>query len=484
MFSKGYSVLLRPYQHVAFAKRSSAGGVNLNKGALTGRERGDSFTEPEVYRSKTNLTAMLKTRRKERRLLKEEKQRTVMDNLNLDTRTVEALHAGRRLPQTPAEIQAVRSSDDALAEDSYNNQDYTTTMRNLMRREVDRRDHVADKFGQPPTSREFYQLFRKLRSADSDEEAVEQHQRRLVEEHGVYPSSRIDSFMLDDDSYFPDWVHALPYSIRDRVKYGSLGLTEDDEALRVRLARLPRDARLREWKRLKAAKEYGAAKEETLTLAELRDARQGKRRFHWLQRKRQKRAAALRRMAMRKPEGYELWPSSVSDFSQRIAFIAQHVENGLQTGGEWPLNEDALTKAKIKRRQSEAERTFLMSPDEKKMVTSAGGGRMHGGMKELLDSLDEPEKRYKKLSRKAYANRVNAIVHGDQDEHGRKYRKLQNLATRRQRRYDSLAEMALEKEVRKEPLVNVSGLNHTDDEHWSRHEKSWVDGMPSIRYGS
>lgn len=109
---------------------------------------------------------------------------------------------------------------------------------------------------------------------------------------------------------------------------------------------------------------------------------------------------------------------------------------------------------------------------------------MHGGMKELLDSLDEPEKRYTKLSRKTYANRVNAIVHGDQDEHGRQYRRLHNLATRRQRRYDSLAEMALEKELRKEPLVNVSGLNHTDDEHWSRHEKSWVEGMPSTRYGS
>ncbi|GET87182.1 hypothetical protein, conserved [Leishmania tarentolae] len=484
MFSKGYSALLRPYQHVAFTKRSSAGGVNLNKGALTVRERGDSFTEPEVYRSKTNLTAILKTRRKERHLLKQEKQRTMMDNLNLDTRTVEALHAGGQLPQTPTEMQAVRSSDDALAEESHDSKDYTTTMRKLMRREVDRRDHLADKFGQPPTSREFHTLFRKLRSADSDEEAVEQHQRRLVEEHGVYPSSRIDSFMLDDDSYFPEWVHALPYSIRDRVKYGSLGLTEEDEALRVRLARLPRDARLREWKRLKAAKEYRAAKEETLTLAELRDARQGKRRFHWLQRKRQKRAAALRRMAMRKPDGYELWPSSVTDFSQRIAFIAQHVENGLQTGGQWPLDEDALTKAKIQRRQSEAERTFLMSPEEKKIAATAGGGRMHGGMKELLDSLGQPEKRYKKLSRQTYANRVNAIVHGDQDEHGRKYRKLHNLTTRRQRAYDSLAEMALEKEVRKEPLVNVSGLNHTDDEHWSRHVKSWVDGMPSTRYGS
>lgn len=490
MLSGKTSVLLRPYQRVAFSKRSQAGGLNVNRGALTKGEMGDSFTEPEVYRSRTNVTAMLKTQKKERRLLEEERQRTLMDGLKMDARTEEALRSGRRLPQTAAELRAARASDDAVAAAPHTSAEYSTTMRSLMRREADRRDHVADKFAQPPTSREFYQLFRKLRASDDDEAAVEAHQRRLVEEHGVYPPSRMDAFMLDDDTYFPDWVHALPYSLRDRVKYGSLGLTEEDEALRVRLARMPRDARLREWARVKKAKEYRAASHETLTLAELRDVRQGKRRFHWLQRKRQKRAAALRRMAMRKPEGYEQWPSGVTDFSQRIAFIAQHVENGLQTNGEWPLNQDALTKAKIQRRQDEAQRTFLMTAEEKKMSRGAGGSSsggnrgLHGGMQELLHALDRPEKRFKKLSRKTYANRVNAVVHGDQDEHGRKYRKLHNLSTRRVRPYDSLAEMALEKEVRKEPMVNVSGLNHSEDEHWSPHQKSWVDGMPSTRYGT
>ncbi|KAL7700368.1 hypothetical protein N2W54_003646 [Lotmaria passim] len=484
LFQRTFS-LWRPYQRVAFSKRAPAGGINVNKGALTKHEMGDSFTEPEVYRSKTNVTAMLKTHRKERRLVEEERQRNLMGKLQLDVKTEEALRSGRQLPQTAAEMQAVRSADDAMAATSHDTADYSVTMRNLMRREVDRRDHVADKFAQPPTSREFYQLFRRLRAGDDDEAAVEAHHKRLVEEHGVYPTSRMDAFMLDDDTYFPDWVHALPYSIRDRVKFGSLGLTEEDEALRVRLARMPRDARLREWARIKKAKEYRAAAEETLTLAELRDVRQGKRRFHWLQRKRQKRAATLRRMAMRKPEGYEQWPSSVTDFSQRIAFVAQHVENGLQTRGEWPLSRDALTKAKIQRRQDEAQRTFLMSAEEKKLTRSGGrGGNMHGGMYALLQALDEPEKRFTKLSRKTYANRVNAIVHGDQDEHGRKYRKMHNLSTRRVRPYDSLAEMALEKEVRKEPLVNISGLNHTDDEHWSQHQKSWVDGMPSTRYGT
>ena len=74
LFQRTFS-LWRPYQRVAFSKRAPAGGINVNKGALTKHEMGDSFTEPEVYRSKTNVTAMLKTHRKERRLVEEERQR-------------------------------------------------------------------------------------------------------------------------------------------------------------------------------------------------------------------------------------------------------------------------------------------------------------------------------------------------------------------------------------------------------------------------
>lgn len=473
--------VLKSFQRVPFARRSTAGGINVNRGLVSATEMGDSFTEPAVYRNRKNVTAMLKSRRKERRLLSNERTKMEMDRLRISTQTEEGLCTGRTSPRTANEMRAEKFLSDAVVEERGSAEDYSTEMSRLMQRETERRDAMVAKYGQAPTSREFHKLFQNLRASDDDDDAVERHQRRLVEENGIYPSTRIDAYMLDDDSHFPDWVNALPYRIRDRVKYGSLGLTEEDEALRVRLGQLSRDRRLREWKRLKSAKEYKAANEEMLTLSELRDCRQGKRRFHWLQRKRQKRAATLRRMALRKPDGFEQWPSSIVDHSQRIAFIAQHVENGVETKGQWPLDPQALATAKIKRRQDEADRSFLASMEEQSMLKKASAS---SEVQQLLNSFEKPEKRYKRLSRKTYANRVNAIVHGDQDEHGRKYRKMLGLSKKRQRPYESFSEMALEREVRKEPMVHTAGLHHTDDEHWVRHHKSWADGMPSTRYGS
>ncbi|ORC86226.1 uncharacterized protein TM35_000291080 [Trypanosoma theileri] len=472
------------FQGVQFGRRPGAGGINLNKGLLSDKERGDPFTDPKVYRNKKNVTALIKVGRKEKILLHEEEQKKKLGALGIDSHTERKLHSGTTETLNNESITAVREMDERAMESSHTKDQYTTALRQLMEREVERRDHMMDKFGQPPTSKEFHKLFTELRHADDEMESIERYQNRLVEECGVYPSTRLDAYMLDDDTYFPDWVNALPYSIRDRVKYGSLGLTEEDEALRVTLGRMPLDKRRREWNRFKMAKEQKAAKEETLTLAELRDARQGKRRFHWLQRKRQKRASMLKRLALRKPEMFELWPSTVVDYSQRIAFIAQHVENGLNTKGQWPLDPEELSRARIKRSQEEAEKTFLLNTDEKKVLNKTGGKSRENGIMQMLNALDERQKPFKRLSRKVYANRVNAVVHGDQDEYGRKYRKMENRAKRRMRPYDSLSEMALEKEVRKEPRVYTKGLNHSDDEHWPKHTKSWSDGMPSTRYAS
>ncbi|EKF27431.1 hypothetical protein MOQ_008849 [Trypanosoma cruzi marinkellei] len=470
------------FQRLPFGRRSAAGGINLNKGLLSDRERGDQFTDPTVYRNKKSIAAMHKVSRKTERLLKEEKQKEGMNALGVDSQMERELLDGSMHPLHREEIAAARVIDeDGLLSSSDPGSKYTTALRRLMEREVDRRDHMMDKFGQPPTAKEFHRLFTRLRHADDEAEAIERHQTRLVEEYGVYPSMRLDAYMLDDDTYFPAWVNALPYSIRDRVKYGSLGLTEEDEALRVTLGRMPLDRRRQEWERQKKAREYKAAKEEMLTLAELRDARQGKRRFHWLQRKRQKRASMLRRLALRKPDAFELWPSTVVDYSQRIAFIAQHVENGLDTKGHWPLDPEELARARVRRSQEEAERTFLLSAEEKKLLKK---GNNDSSIMHMLRALDTPEKPFKRLSRKVYANRVNAIVHGDQDEYGRKYRKMENRAKRRMRPYESLGEIALTKEVRKEPRLYSNGLNHTDDEHWPKHTKSWADGMPSTRYAS
>ncbi|KAH9597982.1 hypothetical protein LSM04_009640 [Trypanosoma melophagium] len=472
------------FQGVQFGRRPGADGINLNKGLLSDKERGDPFTDPKVYRNKKNITALIKVARKEKVLLHEEEQRKELGVLGIDSHTERKMRTGTTGALNNEGIAAVRGIDERAMETSDTKDEYTTALRQLMEREVERRDYMMDKFGQPPTSKEFHKLFTELRRTDDESESIERYQTRLVEECGIYPSTRLDAYMLDDDTYFPDWVNALPYSIRDRVKYGSLGLTEEDEALRVTLGRMPLDKRRKEWERQKRAREHKAAKEETLTLAELRDSRQGKRRFHWLQRKRQKRASMLKRLALRKPEKFELWPSTVVDYSQRIAFIAQHVENGLNTKGQWPLDPEELSRARIKRSQEEAERTFLLNTDEKKALEKTGVKSRENGIMQMLNALDEKQKPFKRLSRKVYANRVNAVVHGDQDEYGRKYRKMENRAKRRMRPYDSFSEMALEKEVRKDPRIYSKGLNHTDDEHWPKHTRSWSDGMPSTRYAA
>ncbi|KAG8343601.1 hypothetical protein TRVL_05567 [Trypanosoma vivax] len=472
-----------PFRRVQFSSRSASGGVNVNKGMLTNRERGDPFADPAVYRNRKSITAMRKVARKQDALLTEEQRRRQANELGIDSQAERDLRNGNAQSLFYNNASATRAIDEDEIMSPTPGTTHPTALRRLMEREVERRDHMMDKFGQPPTAREFHRLFTRLRHEDDETEAIERHQARLVEEYGLYPSTRLDAYMLDDDTYFPEWVKALPYSIRDRVKYGSLGLTEEDEALRVTLGRMPLDKRRKEWERLKKAREYKVAKEETLTLAELRDARQGKRRFHWLQRKRQKRASMLKRLALRKPDAFELWPSRVVDYSQRIAFIAQHVENGLDTKGRWPLDRDDLAKARVRRSREEAERTFLQTAEEKHMSKKMNGGGPDGSIMQLLQALETPEKPFKRLSRKVYANRVNAIVHGDQDEYGRRYRKMEARSKRRIRPYESLSEMALEKELRKEPRIYTNGLHHSDDENWPRHTKSWGDGMPSMRYG-
>lgn len=477
---KSTLALLRPYYKVPFARRSTSGGLNVNQGVLSNQEKGDSFTEPQVYKSKRNLTAQLKTRKKETLLLNEEKQQQAMNSLGISARHEEQLRRGRRVPMSPQEKAAELREDESMVLPTAETADYSTHMRSLIQREKDRKDYMLSKLGDAPTSKEFYKLFKNLRDEEEAEETVEKYQRRLVDEYGIYPTTRVDAFMLDDDALFPEWVHALPATVRDQVKYGSLGLTEEDEALRVRLGRMPLDRRIGEWKRLKKAKEYRAANEETLTLAELRLARQGKRRFHWLQRKRERRAATLRRMSMRKPEEAALWPSTAIDFSQRMAFIAQHVENGVQTNGMWPLSSDDLLRAKLARQREQRENTFVTSSDSK----SSSAPQQHQSVKELMGSLQEKEKQYKRLSRKVYANRVNAVVHGDQDEYGRNYRKMKAQASHRRRAYDSFAEMALGKEIDREPDVNSKGQNRGKDDGWSRVHHTWSDGMPSTRYGS
>lgn len=480
-----------------------------NQGLPTQKDIGDTVADPAVYRAQRNVTSLIKAPRKIRQTLNEQHANRQVSG-SVSSKKYWELASGAALPANADEAQAANVVDQMAlqlgefdprgdgphgtdlvhkgpgqAKHWRRGNEYGNTLHNAMQFEEKRKEQMAAKYAQAPSGKEYFAMMKGLALEQRNDDRIDALHKELVEQHGVYPSSRMDAYMLDDDSFFPDWVQHLPWSIRDQVKYGKMGLTEEDEALRVRLGRMPLDKRRREWERLKAAKKYEAAQESVLSPTELRDARQGSRRYHWLQRKRQRRATTLRRLAMRRPEHFETWPTDQTDFSRRLATIAQHVENGVATNGQWPLDHETLAKAKLKRRQEEAERTFLKTTEEKRMLRRKP---MNGSIAETLDALERSteEKAYKRLSRKAYANRVNAVVHGDQDEYGRNYHEMQRLVHRRQKAHESMSEIALERELRKEPAVYVKGKNHSTTEHWSRHtqEHSYSTGMPSMRYGS
>lgn len=474
-------VRLQQFHKLSFSRRSNF-SAQKNMGALSRKDCGDPFTEPHVYRAKNNVSHTINSDLRVKLLLSEEKNREKLATLHVSNRDEMEIVSGRKIPQLRSEKSLDTFYDNKELELSPASRQRrpraSTTICGFLQAEVERRNHILDKFGTVPTAKEFQKLLTSLRNTDKDDESILNYQRRLTEENGIYPSSRLDAFMLSDDVRFPEWVNALPYRIRDQVKYGNMGISEFDGTLRLRLGKLPRDERLKEWNRIKKGKEYQIAKEETLTLSELRDMRQGKRRYHWLLRKCQKRAATLRRLALRKPDSYEVWPSEMVDYSQRIAFAAQHVQNGIKTLGEWPLDEKQLLESRRKR--AEAQQLFLERVSEQSRTIN----EPIGSIGELLQAFDTKGKKFKRVSRKTYAKRVNAVLHGDQDEYGRKYRKVQTKASHQERAFQSFDEMQLEKEVASEAAPHQQGLNREGVSNWSNFTTSWVEGMPSTRYGS
>jgi len=461
----------------------------VNRGELSRTEIGSQFTDPVVYRNRFNLNRVLAATAHETKYLREQhRSRTVVGQVSTATehgldrgaeptsRTEESINtmidnAELRL-STPKDPRA-----DALR---YDTRTHMTQIKQAMSRE-----YREDKFADKPNAATYTKYFRMLRGLNKDDEAVTARQQRLIDENGVYPSQRIDAYMLDDESHFPPWVQQLPWGIRDRVKYGGLGLTEADEATRIRLARLPKDEREREWKRLKGAREYEEGKEIRLTPAELRDVRRAKRRHFYLYRKRQHRASLLRRLALRKPERFEAWPSNVVDYSKRMALIAQYVENKVETKGHWPLCKETVARAKLLRKREEAERAFIHDKDENRLLNHKASSAAPG-LSDLLQSLDQNETPVKRLSRKAYANRVNAVVHGDQDVYGRNYYRLSKQIKQRPGGISSSIQADLEQEIRREPRVYAKGRPENAMERWSVDHKRHVfhRGMPSMRYAS
>lgn len=471
-----------------------------NQGELSRFDVGATFTEPSVYTNTGTPDTMIRYHRKVNAMARSQDMNRSfapeMDDARMaavereggaDTAAekhfqsrldAEAFGFGERSTSGPSPPRPKdNSKGDHRTQRRYvsNDQQYSNNLHRLYTREtpIERKQRILTNNAIEPTEAEFGQLMRRLAAEDEEEGVVEQVQERLVEESGIYPSMRMDAYMLGDESAFPPWVHKLAPAVRDRVKFGGIGLTEDDEALRIRLSRMPLDARRVEWQRLKAARSYEAGvKEQRLSPTDIRQARLAKRQYFRLQQQRQHRATMIRRLGLRKPEEVELIPSHHVDYSARLATIAQFVENGVDTKGQWPLDRTELQRAKIRNQQEAAERTFLRTADEKKMLRK--GDKISTSIHSALEALDDNINVYKRVSRKTYAHRVNNIVQGVGDDLGRMYKYINRQAS-----YSPHAKsndrVEMERRMGDEPNPNVRrhGLRVRSTKHWQNREASF-----------
>lgn len=441
---------------------------NVDKGQLDANDMGAAFTERSVYTNRHNPETMIKystavdavARRQTlnrsfdaagglddaqmARIERDGGAETPGQRKMQRALDAEALGLGSRPTSGPASRpnykkpreQRQRRDGEGDSSDAYASagQGYTNQLHRVLTRETqyERKQRILTNNDMAPTEAEFTGILRRLALEDETSGAAEHAQERLVEEAGLYPSMRLDAFMLGDESAFPPWVHKLAPTVRDRVKYGGIGLTEDDEAMRVRLSSMPMDARRVEWARLKAARSYAdGVKEQALEPREVHAVRLAKKRYFRLQAQRQHRATLIKRMALHKPDSVELLPSRHVDYSARLATIAQFVENGVDTKGQWPLDRGELQRAQIRNKQEEAERLFMRTADEKKLLKNSKFASRNIGA--ALESMDERVREYKRLSRKAYAHRVNNIVQGAEDDLGRRYKFVGREANNRSR---------------------------------------------------
>eukprot|EP00758_Cryptobia_borreli_P019290 Tbor_TRINITY_DN8291_c0_g1::TRINITY_DN8291_c0_g1_i1::g.15426::m.15426 len=457
-----------------------------NRGVLSDAEKGSTFTDPGIYRNTTDPNVMERYAKKINFEKNAELKNKAVGTAGVSDATLMGFMKGSVRPTTPTERsianmfdeEALQLDESSQLDTMYNRYarkkekqrlsnmkplapkvtaemdsdggglnsssdgnkpaifqgnslpEYSSKLHRSFNREspAEYRQRFLGKHGVEPTEVEFKGLMRRLAAMDEADDRVERIQKRLVEDHGLYPSQRMDAYMLGDESTFPPWVHKLHSSVRDRVKYGGMGLEEEDEVMRIRLARMPIDARRAEWGRLKAAKQYEAGiGEQKISPRDLRETRLANRRHSWLQRKRTLRANILRRVALRAPDQHHAFPTHQVDFSLRLATIAQCVQNGVDTKGQWPIDQDELQKSKIRKAQMEAERIFLQTDDERRMLKSTTpGGAVDAGLASAINSLESRKEKEKKvhLTRKGYALRINSVKQGVANEKGQSYKDL------------------------------------------------------------
>jgi hypothetical protein len=305
-----------------------------------------------------------------------------------------------------------------------------------------------------PNQEKYRRLAGQVQNEVVDDQRAELLRDRMATQHGIFSKQRMNAFMLDDDTVFPLWVRNLTPRIRDRVMFGGLGLTEEDEAHRQNLLQLPRQEREAEWERLRAAKSYELGEERLLSPAEVRAERIGTRKFHALRIKRQQREANVRALALREPQKWEAAPIGRVDYSHRLAVVAKHVEANVKTHGKWPLAEDALENAKRRQERNAAKENFLKAPGADFSVVM---NRVSPALKEAIKTMNREERPIKRISRKNYVFRLQAVRNGHQDEHGRKFQQISRESRQRFSNAMTTEEFEWERKLAAEVTPNSAG---------------------------
>ena len=130
------------------------------------------------------------------------------------------------------------------------------------------------------------------------DELIRKNLEWLETQNGITAEQRLDAYMLGDDSVFPDWAKELPIAYRDRVVCGACGITEYDEATRMRL---PTDQRKETWAIMKEKRKSEDGVGRMISHAELWRVATCSRKFSWILRQRLERCAKLRVHGATKP---------------------------------------------------------------------------------------------------------------------------------------------------------------------------------------
>ena len=323
-----------------------------------------------------------------------------------------------------------------------------------LRWDEDRRREIQLQFPMMPSLAKQRKLEKGITQDDADEQRALRMRDRLGKEFGVFNPQRMDAYMLDDESGFPKWVRDLAPSIRDRVMFGGLGITEQEEAQRESLLRLPREQREGEWQRLKAAKSHELGEERLLSPAEVLASRMMRRKSKALLRKRRSREATLRQLQLREPEKWQAEPIGKVDYSARLAVVARHVEANVQTKGQWPLSDEHLEKAKVRQLREQAKASPLERVSSDFMTTM---DRVSPAMREALLAVGRKEPVVRRVSRRNYAFRLNAVRNGHQDEHGRRFQDISRQGRQRFSRAQTAEEVELERGTARRRRPNERG---------------------------